>query len=88
MEPQKETSSALCKGGLFASFRGKMINPLVVKDILFEGVANFLTEGGKKTPLALRAFFGSTPPFGTGLLSLAAPRLNFLTLDASSASCL
>ena len=33
---------------LFAILGGKMIDPLV-KDLLVEGVANFLTKGGKKT---------------------------------------
>ena len=34
------------------TFGRKMIDPLVVKDSpLFEGVANFLTKGGKRTPL-------------------------------------
>ena len=40
----------LGQGGLFASFRGQIIELIVVKNIIFEGVANFRTKRGKKGP--------------------------------------
>ena len=49
---QKENwKSLLGQGGLFATFGGKMIDPSCSEGCLFEGAANFLTKGGKKTPL-------------------------------------
>ena len=46
------SSPLLVQGGLFATFGGNMIDPLVVKHSLVEGVANFLTKGGKENPPA------------------------------------
>ena len=40
------------QGGLFATFSGKLFDPLVVKDSFLRGLGQFsLSKGGKKTPL-------------------------------------
>ena len=36
------------EGGLFATFCGQLIDPPRSEGFLFEGVADFLTTGGKK----------------------------------------
>ena len=42
---------------IYASFCGKIIDPLVISEgFLFEGVAHFLTKGCKKTPLGESQF--------------------------------
>ena len=64
-EQEEHALLGCSQGGLFATFGGKMIGPLVVKDSFLRGSPNFSQKVAKKTPPAPSHFLIFTHPFWT-----------------------